>query len=152
MTGTGPETREGACHCGAVRFRAVLPKGLASANRCNCSFCEMRGAVVLTAEADSFEVLSGADALTLYQFGTNAAEHHFCSACGIYIHHRRRSDPSEMGVNVACLDGLSPFDFARIPISDGRHHVKDGHPDRVAGTLTYVPADRTTDASSETDA
>ena len=38
--------RNGACHCGTVRFRVRLPDGL-KGTRCNCSFCRMRGAVAI---------------------------------------------------------------------------------------------------------
>ena len=133
-------THEGACHCGAVRFRARLKGGLASASRCDCAFCRMRGAVVVTSTVDGFEILQGADALALYQFGTMTAEHHFCRTCGIYTHHRRRLDPTEVGVNAACLDGVSPFDFAEVPVHDGRNHPSDGHAERDAGTLIFRPA------------
>lgn len=130
------ETHEGGCHCGRVRFRAVLPVGLASARRCTCSFCRMRGAVAVSAERASFEILSGAGDLTLYQFGTRTAQHHFCRHCGIYTHHRRRSNPDELGVNLACLDGCDPF-LPEVTVLDGRRHPRDGHPSRDAGTLRF---------------
>lgn len=132
---------EGACHCGAVRFRVRLTGGLAEARRCSCSFCRMRGAVALTARVGDLVILQGADALALYQFGSRTAEHHFCRICGIYTHHRRRSDPGEYGVNAACLQGISPFDFAEIPILDGGNHPSDGHPDRIVGVLRAVMDD-----------
>lgn len=132
---------EGACHCGAVRFRVRLTGGLAEARRCSCSFCRMRGAVALTARVGDLVILQGADALALYQFGSRTAEHHFCRICGIYTHHRRRSDPGEYGVNAACLQGISPFDFAEIPILDGGNHPSDGHPDRIVGVLRAVMTD-----------
>jgi hypothetical protein len=136
----------GACHCGTVRFRVTLTDGLRSARRCNCSFCRMRGAVAVTAAGDGLEILSGADALAIYQFNTMTAKHHFCSRCGIYTHHQRRSNPGELGVNVACLDGVSPFDFAEVAVNDGVHHPSDsGGPKRqpaarIAGMLRYFPA------------
>ena len=42
--------RTGQCHCGTVRFEATLVDGLNSALRCTCSYCRMRGAVVVMAE------------------------------------------------------------------------------------------------------
>ena len=128
--------RDGGCHCGAVRFAVRLTRGLEAARRCDCSYCRMRGAVALTARAGDLEVTRGADRLTTYRFGTMAAEHHFCGVCGIYTHHRRRSNPDEFGVNAACLDGVSPFDFAVVPVNDGRHHPSDGG-GGVAGVLRY---------------
>jgi hypothetical protein len=139
---TAPLTLDGGCHCGAIRFRAVLPEGQASARRCTCSICRMRGAVAVTAELESFELMQGADKLATYRFNTNVAEHHFCSVCGIYTHHKRRSNPDELGVNVACLDGVSPFDFAEIVVNDGERHPRDNPTGEtvVAGILTFTPA------------
>ncbi|MGC4027185.1 MAG: GFA family protein [Mesorhizobium sp.] len=120
-----PIELEGACHCKAVRFRARLSEGLGWARRCNCSLCRMRGAVAVTARVGDLEVYQGADKLTLYQFNTKVAKHYFCSVCGIYTHHQRRSNPNEFGVNAACLEGVSPFDFAEIPVNEGVRHPSD---------------------------
>lgn len=130
------EEAPGSCHCGAVTFRVQLSDGLRSVRRCNCSFCRMRGAVAVSAKR--VEVVSGTELLTEYRFNTRAAIHYFCSVCGIYTHHQRRADPSKIGVNVACLAGISPFDFPEIPVSDGEHHPSDGFAPRLAGYLRYV--------------
>jgi len=131
----------GACHCGAVRFRVALRQGLDSARRCDCSYCAARGAVVVTAVVGELEILQGETSLTLYQFNTGTAKHYFCAVCGIYTHHQRRSDPRELGVNVACLEGVGPFDFASVPVNDGRAHPSDHGRARVAGILHYVRND-----------
>src|SRR5579872_4737470 len=131
-----------ACHCGTVRFRVRLSDGLRTARRCNCSYCRMRGAVAVSAELGDITFESGEDALTLYRFNTGVAEHYFCSKCGIYTHHRRRSNPNQYSVNAACLKDVSPFDFAEVPVFDGITHPKDrdgGY--RVAGYLRYVRCD-----------
>ena len=130
---------DGSCHCGAVQFRVKLTDGFNTVRRCTCSYCRMRGAVAVTANLDDVEVASGSDMLTLYQFGTEAAKHYFCSKCGIYTHHQRRSNPLEYGVNVACLNGVSPFDFAEVPVYDGVNHPTDANSNepRVDGILRY---------------
>ena len=139
-TGPDPDMTEvdAACHCGAVRMRVRLSDGLRTARRCDCSFCRMRGAVAVSAPLDGIEILSGQDALGEYRFNTGAAVHHFCKVCGIYTHHQRRSNPSQYGVNVACLNGVSPFDFAEVPVMNGRVHPGDGGGGQ-AGTLVYRP-------------
>ncbi len=132
----------GACHCGAVRFTVTLAEGL-DVRRCNCSLCRMRGAVVATALVGELEITQGRDVLGLYQFNTMKAEHYFCSRCGIYTHHRRRSNQSHFSVNVACLEGISPFDFETVPVYDGvvHHNDRPGGPGyRIAGHLRYEPA------------
>lgn len=130
---------EAACHCGSVRFRLTLVNGLRSARRCNCSYCSMRGAVAVSANLGDLQVVEGADKLALYQFNTKQAKHYFCSVCGIYVFHCRRSDPSQYGVNVACIDGLSPFDFEKVPVMEGRSHPKDRRDggSKTAGWLIY---------------
>ncbi len=138
-----PDSMDGRCHCGTVRFRAALVDGLRTVRRCTCSYCRMRGAVAVSAALGGVELLAGADALTSYRFGTGTAEHFFCARCGIYTHHRRRSNPDQYGVNVACLAGVSPFDFAEVPVMDGENHPGDtGGPAVRAGTLRFEPARR----------
>ena len=132
--------RDGGCHCGAVRFRVRLADGLTKPRRCTCSMCRMRGAVAVTAMLGDLEVTSGQDQLTEYRFNTGVARHYFWSRCGIYTHHQRRSNPDELGVNVACLDGVSPFDFPEVLVGDGVNHPKDdpqGRAGRFVGVLRY---------------
>ncbi|HVI55310.1 MAG TPA: GFA family protein [Luteibacter sp.] len=131
---------QGACHCGAVRFTVKLSDGLRTARRCNCSYCRMRGAVVVSAELDGITIEQGEDVLTLYQFNTGSAKHYFCSTCGIYTFHRRRSNNAQYGVNVACLEGISPFDFTDVPVLDGANHPADGGPraGEQVGVLRFV--------------
>ncbi len=99
----------------------------------------MRGAVAVTARLGDITVTQGEEALTLYQFHTNEAKHYFCAKCGIYTFHQRRSDPDQYGVNVACIEGMSPFDFAEVPVSEGRVHPKDTEDGKslTAGWLRY---------------
>ena len=129
----------GACHCGAVKFE--VETALEGAGRCNCSLCRRRGALMSPMfDAARLTILEGEDALTLYQFNTRVAKHYFCSRCGIYTHHQRRSNPGEYGVNAACLDGVSPFDFAEVQVNDGVRHPSDTGRSSVAGVLKFIPA------------
>ena len=130
--------RAGQCHCGAVRFEATLSDGLNSVLRCTCSYCRMRGAVPVSASLAGLEILEGRDALTKYQFNTRVAEHCFCSHCGIYTHHRRRSNPNHYGVNLACLEGMSPFDLDEIPVVDGVNHPSDTGVMRMLGVMKFI--------------
>jgi hypothetical protein len=124
-------------------MEVALSNGLASARRCDCSFCRMRGAVAVTAPLEGLRILSGVETLTEYRFNTGAARHFFCSRCGIYTHHQRRSDPTQYGVNAACIEGVSPFDFAEVPVMDGVRHPSDGAPERLSGVLHFVPTPQT---------
>jgi hypothetical protein len=127
---------KGTCHCHSIKFEVELPDGFNSVRRCNCSLCRMRGAVAVSAKLNDLRILEGHDKLSHYQFGTNTAKHYFCSICGIYTHHQRRSKPDEYGVNVACLEGKSPFDFEEVKVLDGLNHPADGL--SILGTVVGV--------------
>ncbi len=132
------QQHEGACHCGAVKFTVMLPENPRGA-RCDCSICAIKGAVTVGAPLDGLEVTEGADLLTLYRFNTGTAQHFFCSRCGTYTHHQRRSDPNTYGINVACL-GLNPYhDFPDVAVVDGIHHARDTGRIRLAGRLRFEP-------------
>jgi hypothetical protein len=106
---------EGGCHCGRVRFRVVAD--LVGIADCNCSICTKKGFLHLIVPPGQFTLLTGADALTTYRFGTGVAQHSFCSHCGVQPFYVPRSDPDKIDVNVRCLDGvdissldIQPFD------------------------------------------
>jgi hypothetical protein len=131
------DLQSAACHCGAVRFTVRLQGPLRGA-RCDCSICSMKGAVMVGVPLDALEFVEGREHLTCYQFNTGVARHWFCSRCGIHCFHQRRSDPTQYGVNAACLEGVSPYyDFPEVPVSDGVHHMKDTGRARRAGTLRF---------------
>ena len=113
------------CHCGGVEYELRLPNGLEKLRRCDCSICRRKGAIVASVALDGIKITKGAELLKLYQFNTMTAKHYFCSVCGIYTHHRRRSNPDEYGINVACLDGVDPFELADVPTLDGVNHPSD---------------------------
>ncbi|MBX2886866.1 MAG: GFA family protein [Granulosicoccus sp.] len=132
------EYHNAACHCGAVKFKVRLLDEFKTIRRCSCSYCRMRGAVAVSASLDGIEFVRGEEHLNLYQFNTNTAKHYFCSICGIYTHHQRRSNPEQFGVNVACLEGVSPFDFNEVIVNDGVNHPADGTTGpAVAGVLRF---------------
>ena len=113
------------CHCGKVELELDLPKGLIDPKRCNCSICARKGAVMAYVPLNGLRIVKGAENLTLYQFNTQVAKHYFCSICGIYTHHQTRSNPELYGFNVACLEGINPYDLDEIPVSDGINHESD---------------------------
>ncbi|CAG21912.1 GFA family protein [Photobacterium profundum] len=115
----------GQCHCGAVKFTVKLPNGLEKLRRCDCSMCRRKGAIVASVTLSNLTITAGEDVLRLYQFNTHTAKHYFCSNCGIYTHHQRRSDPTEFGINVGCLEGINPYELGEVPVSDGVNHPAD---------------------------
>ena len=105
----------GGCHCGAVRFSAKLPDPPVPALDCNCSICAMTGFLHVMVPHEDLELLTGRDALRRYRFGTGAAEHMFCTTCGVKSFYQPRSHPEAWSVNAHCLDEAielvtEPFD------------------------------------------
>jgi hypothetical protein len=111
-------TFEGGCHCGAVRFRVTA--ALDRVTDCNCSICTKKGFLHLIVPPEHFELISGKESLTTYQFNTKTAKHTFCKVCGIHPFYVPRSDPDKIDVNVRCLDGVDPATLSIKPF-DGRH-------------------------------
>ncbi len=101
----------GSCHCGAVKFR--VDAQIDELTTCDCSLCVKKNALMAKVHESALTILAGEDRLSLYQWNTKRAQHRFCSVCGIYTFHRKRSAPDHYGINIFCLDG---FDAAGIPV------------------------------------
>lgn len=122
---------EGSCHCGAVQFR--IESDLADLYRCDCSLCRMKNAVMTTVHEHAFTLIAGADVLSEYNWNTRIARHFFCSKCGIYTFHRKRSMPDHYGINVNCLAGVD-LTGRPIRLADGTGMSVRAHAAREAWT------------------
>jgi hypothetical protein len=96
----------GGCHCGKVRY--TVTTDMAQVMSCNCSICQKRGHWLTFVPEDQFELLSGEDDLTDYQFYKRKIHHLFCKTCGIESFARgSMPDGRKMiAVNVRCLDDV----------------------------------------------
>lgn len=110
---------EGGCHCGAVRFEADVPRKVELLD-CNCSICSATGFLHLIVPHERFRMLRGEDVLTSYRFGTGAANHLFCSRCGIKSFYQPRSHPEAWSVNFNTLADASLLEATVKPF-DGRN-------------------------------
>ncbi|WED28397.1 GFA family protein [Vibrio sp. DW001] len=119
------EYHKATCHCGCIELELYLPNGIENPRRCDCSICRRKGAIVASVQLDRIKIIKGEKHLKLYQFNTKTAKHYFCSNCGIYTHHQRRSNPMEYGFNTGCLEGVNPFKLGEIVTKDGVHHPTD---------------------------
>ena len=81
----------------------------------------MTGILHIAVPHEQFELLTGRDLLMSYRFGTGAAEHLFCSRCGVKSFYQPRSHPGCWSINAHCLD--QPVDLA-IEQFDGRNWEK----------------------------
>jgi hypothetical protein len=111
------KTYLGSCHCGRIRFEVTSE--MARASECNCSICTKKAYLHHMVAPDDFRLLSGADDLATYQFGTKTARHHFCKHCGVAAFFRPRANPANYMVNLRCLEGLD-LGALRIQQFDGR--------------------------------
>ena len=105
------------CHCGSFEAKINIDK-IDKILKCNCSICKRKGAVMSMVRNEDFKITKGEDKLILYKFHSKIAQHFFCSICGIYTHHIRRS-VAAMGVNVGCFDHLTKDDLSHIGLVKG---------------------------------
>lgn len=112
----------GGCHCGKVRFEVKAP-ALLEVTECNCSMCSKAGYVHLLVPKSRFQLLSGQESLTTYQFNTGTAKHLFCSVCGVKSFYVPRSHPDGFSVNARCLDEGTVTGMNRT-FTDGRNWEK----------------------------
>ena len=103
-----PQTFEGGCHCGRVRFRVTAD--LDRVTECNCSICSKKGFLHLIVPPEQFELIQGKDDLTTYRFNTGTAQHTFCK-------HLRHA-------SVLCAALRPGQDRRQCPLS-GRHGRRD---------------------------
>ena len=118
-----PETYQGSCHCGAIKFSYTgekIEKGL----RCNCSICSRKGAMMSTQviPGDKLDITASENALGLYQFGQKTAKHFFCKQCGIYPFHETARAPGHYRVNLGCIEGIDTFAL-QADVFDGKHKL-----------------------------
>lgn len=101
----------GSCHCGAVRF--TVEGEISEGYTCDCSLCTKKNALMANVHESRLKITSGEDKLGLYQWNARIAKHYFCTLCGIYLFHRKRSMPDHYGVNLKALDD---FDWTSVPV------------------------------------
>lgn len=108
----------GGCHCGAIRFEAVVTGPPVQALDCNCSICSMTGFLHIIVPHQQFVLITGRERLASYRFGAGRAEHLFCNHCGVKSFYQPRSHPDSWSINGNCLD--EPIEFA-VETFDGRN-------------------------------
>jgi hypothetical protein len=129
---------QGSCHCGAIRFRAELDLAEGT-GKCNCSMCTKSRWWGVIVKPSAFELLSGDDHLSDYQFGGKSMHHFFCKRCGVRPFGKGHVDVlggDFYAVNVACLDDIAPEELASLTVryADGRNNAWH-NPPKVTGHL-----------------
>ena len=113
------KTYTGSCHCGNVRYQ--VSTDLKPVLQCNCSICSRAGYLLTFVPPEQFQLLSGKDQLTDYQFNKKNVHHVFCSTCGVrsFGHGTGPGGKPMYAINVRCLEGVDPGKLDITPI-DGK--------------------------------
>jgi len=119
LSDAAPRWHAGACHCGRVRIEVLAARGH-ELLECNCSMCARSSYLHLIVDAAAFRLLSGAEDLIEYSFGTGVAKHRFCRRCGVKSFYVPRSHPDGYSVNARCLD-LATIESTTVRPFDGRN-------------------------------
>jgi hypothetical protein len=116
---SGLKTYRGSCHCGNVSFQ--VKADLARVMSCNCSICARAGLLLSFVPETQFELLSGANAQTDYQFNKKNIHHRFCSTCGVRCFGNGTGPDGKAmyAVNVRTLDGVD-LDSLSVDKFDGK--------------------------------
>ncbi len=132
------QTHHGGCHCGAVRYEAVLDLDKGTL-RCNCSLCGKSRAWFAFVPADKFQLASGADKLIDYRWtpeGNPAPNltYHICATCGVRTHAEGvgPGGAPTVAVQVATIEDADPDVLANgISYVDGLHDHFDRQPEDI---------------------
>lgn len=110
----------GSCHCGKVKFNVEIDL-TKPAISCNCSICQRKGTLLLFVGADHFQLISGDNNLTNYQFGKKSIHHTFCSTCGVtaFATGKMPDGTPIKAINARCIDGIH-LDELTIQQYDGK--------------------------------
>jgi len=109
----------GRCHCGNIAFSLTWnpdPERI-PARACTCSFCSKHGGVWTSNPHGALRIAVENPALvSQYEFGTETAQFHTCSRCGVVPLVTSRIDGRLYAVvSVNALEGIDPSLFNRAP-------------------------------------
>ena len=113
-----PRSHHGSCHCGAVKFSAILDLAERGMVKCNCTICVKIKSREGLMNPDDFTLIQGEADLTKYTFGKQIIPHYFCKHCGVHTHLTGVIPGlgEQVMVQVNCLDDVTPQELAEAPV------------------------------------
>ena len=112
----------GYCHCQKVKFKVKADSLSKIFYKCDCSLCKKKSITMKFLSKEDFNLVYGEDFLTSYKWNKKIAQHFFCKICGVYTHHIRRRDPSQISINVECIEDFSISEDDVIELVNGSAH------------------------------
>jgi hypothetical protein len=108
---------EGKCHCGAITFVLHWPGEATTipVRACSCSFCVKHGGVYTShRDAELAAVVHDQALVSRYRFGTETADFHLCSRCGVVPFVTSTIEDNLYAVvNVNSFEDMDPSRFSR---------------------------------------
>ena len=112
---------QGKCHCGNISFTLTWDPDPAEipARACSCTFCSKHGGVWTSNPKGSLKVKVRDPArVSVYNFGTETADFHICSRCGIVPVVTSHVDGNLYAVvSVNAFDNVDPALLRRAPMN-----------------------------------
>jgi len=117
---------EASCHCGETVFEVT--EAPSNVTRCTCSLCTKRGALWAYYSPAQFRLLSPADNVATYLWGSRTVKHPYCANCGCgtysespdWSNGKPDFDNPKVAVNARLFDD---FDLEAVPVNmiDGKN-------------------------------
>ncbi|KAF1993803.1 hypothetical protein P154DRAFT_527489 [Amniculicola lignicola CBS 123094] len=123
------ETYPGSCHCGRVKYNAIISPPLTdpecSVMECNCSICARNGHLFVYLADDKVIFEKGSiEDLTKYTFGAHKMGHFFCPVCGTNCFSRSVFPGFYDGMTAVNVRALHDVDLKKLTLkqADGKSY------------------------------
>lgn len=132
----------GSCHCKNIRFVLQWPAGDSEipVRQCACTFCQKHsGAWTSHRDAELSVYIADQSAVSKYKFGTETADFHICSVCGVVPLVLSEIDGQRYGVvNVNTFSANSRLSFTNSQTNFDGEEVSDRLDRRKSKWIPFV--------------
>ena len=120
-------TVRASCHCELIQLDCFLSNGVVTIIRCNCSICSRtKGLGMICVPLNNCFIIKGMESMTEYVCNTKTSPPCFLYICGTHPHHKSRTKPDLLCINISCINKLDVAKYDdKIIGFDGINHPKD---------------------------